>query len=58
MSLLFIFGAKQYAKALWHLCDEKNINVNTRTNPVKIYLNKQEATFENLDIQGETCTTL
>lgn len=46
MSLLFIFGAKQYAKALWHLCDEKNINVNTRTNSVKIYLNKQE-----------TCTT-
>ncbi|KAL1512774.1 hypothetical protein ABEB36_002306 [Hypothenemus hampei] len=48
-SLPVIFGVKKYANALWKICIERNITVNTRTNLVSIDSNKKEATFENLD---------
>lgn len=48
-SLPVIFGVKKYADALWKVCNERNINVNTRTNLVAIDPDKNEATFQNLD---------
>nr|XP_050861130.1 sulfide:quinone oxidoreductase, mitochondrial [Vespula vulgaris]XP_050861140.1 sulfide:quinone oxidoreductase, mitochondrial [Vespula vulgaris] len=55
-SLPVIFGVKKYADALWHVCNNRNIIVNTRTNLVKIDVGKQEATFENLDTPDQTST--
>ncbi|XP_015183182.1 PREDICTED: sulfide:quinone oxidoreductase, mitochondrial isoform X4 [Polistes dominula] len=55
-SLPVIFGVKKYADALWKICNDRNIDVKTRLNLVKIDVDKQEATFENLDCPGETCT--
>lgn len=55
-SLPVIFGVKKYADALWPICNERNIFVNTRTNLIKIDVSKQEATFQNLDNPDETCT--
>ncbi|CAG9761849.1 unnamed protein product [Ceutorhynchus assimilis] len=48
-SLPVIFGVKRYADALWKICKERDINVNTRTNLVRVNGEKKEATFENLD---------
>lgn len=48
-SLPVIFGVKRYANALWKICKERNIQVNTRTNLVSINLENKSATFENLD---------
>ncbi|KAI4498006.1 hypothetical protein M0802_006830 [Mischocyttarus mexicanus] len=53
-SLPVIFGVKKYADALWNVCNKRNINVKTRSNLVKIDIDKREATFENLDAPGET----
>lgn len=55
-SLPIIFGVKKYADALWKVCKERDINVKTRSNLVKIDVDKREATFENLDVPGETST--
>lgn len=55
-SLPVIFGVKTYADALWKICKERNIQVNTRTNLVSINPEKQEATFENMDKPEEKTT--
>lgn len=52
-----IFGVKKYADALWKICKERNINVNLRTNLIKIDPDKSEATFQNLDKPEEKFTT-
>ncbi|KAJ8975879.1 hypothetical protein NQ317_015212 [Molorchus minor] len=35
-SLPVIFGVKKYADALWKVCEERDINVNLRTNLIKV----------------------
>lgn len=52
-----IFGVKKYADALWKVCKERNINVNLRTNLIKVNPDRPEATFENLDNPEEKFTT-
>lgn len=48
-SLPVIFGVKKYADALWKICTERDIAVNTRTNLVAINPDAKQATFEKLD---------
>lgn len=55
-SLPVIFGVKKYADALWKICKERNINVNTRTNLISVNPEKKEAIFENLDKPDEKTT--
>ncbi|CAG9863655.1 unnamed protein product [Phyllotreta striolata] len=55
-SLPVIFGVKAYADALWKLCNERDINVNVRTNLVQVNADKNEAIFENLDKPEEKTT--
>lgn len=55
-SLPVIFGVKKYADALWKICKERDITVNTRRNLVSINLEKSEALFENLDNPEEKFT--
>ncbi|XP_030765724.1 sulfide:quinone oxidoreductase, mitochondrial [Sitophilus oryzae] len=56
-SLPVIFGVKKYADALWKICKERNITVNTRKNLISINPQNSEATFQNLD-QPEEKTTI
>ncbi|XP_018579978.1 sulfide:quinone oxidoreductase, mitochondrial [Anoplophora glabripennis] len=56
-SLAVIFGVKKYADALWKICKERNIQVNLRTNLIKVNPDRPEATFENLDKPEEKFTT-
>lgn len=44
-----IFGVKKYADAVWKICEQRNIKVNTRTNLKAVKPDKNEAVFENLD---------
>ncbi|KAH1007253.1 sulfide:quinone oxidoreductase, mitochondrial [Dendroctonus ponderosae] len=55
-SLPVIFGVKKYADALWKICKERNIAVNTRTNLVSIDPDAKQATFEKLDTPEEKFT--
>ncbi|KAF7268435.1 sulfide quinone oxidoreductase [Rhynchophorus ferrugineus] len=55
-SLPVIFGVKKYADALWKICKERNIKVNTRTNLISVNPEKKEAVFENLDKPEEKTT--
>ncbi|XP_044259033.1 sulfide:quinone oxidoreductase, mitochondrial, partial [Tribolium madens] len=55
-SLPVIFGVKKYADALWKVCEERNINVNLRTNLIEVRPDKREAVFQNLDKPEELTT--
>lgn len=44
-----VFGIPKYAKALLKVINERNINLNTRTNLIEIKHDTKEAIFENLD---------
>lgn len=55
-SLPVLFGVKTYADALWKVCEQRGIQVNTRTNLVRVDCEKEEATFENLDKPEEKNT--
>ncbi|XP_060536420.1 sulfide:quinone oxidoreductase, mitochondrial [Cylas formicarius] len=55
-SLPVIFGVKKYADALWKICQERDIAVNTRTNLISIEPSKKTAMFENLDNPQERTT--
>ncbi|CAH1186819.1 unnamed protein product [Phyllotreta striolata] len=55
-SLPVIFSAKTYADALWIVCKERDINVNLRTNLVRVNSDVNEAIFENLDKPEEKTT--
>ncbi|CAH1163339.1 unnamed protein product [Phaedon cochleariae] len=55
-SLPVIFGVKKYADALWKVVEDRDINVNLRTNLIEINSDKQEATFQNLDKPEEKMT--
>lgn len=52
-SLGVIFGVKKYADALWKVVQERDINVNLRSNLVEVKADSREAVFENLDKPGE-----
>lgn len=55
-SLANIFGVKHYADALWKVCEKRDLNVRLRTNLVKIYPQKRQALFENLDKPDQKTT--
>lgn len=48
-SLPVLFGVEKYADALWKLCNERDINVNLRSNLIEIKPDSREAIFEDLD---------
>eukprot|EP00094_Tigriopus_californicus_P012328 TCALIF_11917-PA protein Name:"Similar to SQRDL Sulfide:quinone oxidoreductase, mitochondrial (Homo sapiens)" AED:0.08 eAED:0.08 QI:154/1/1/1/0.85/0.75/8/258/430 len=48
-SLPVIFGVKKYADALWKIVEERNIEVNLRSNLVEVRPDTREAIFQNLD---------
>lgn len=56
-SLPVIFGVKKYADALWKVCKGRDINVNLRTNLIKVDDDKKKATFQNLDRPEHVFTT-
>jgi eukaryotic sulfide quinone oxidoreductase len=53
-SLPVIFGVKHYAAALWKVVENRDINVNLRTNLIEVLPGGKQAVFENLDTQEKT----
>lgn len=52
-ALPVIFGVKYFADALWQVVNERNIEVNLKTNLVEVLPDKNVAVFANVDNPSE-----
>lgn len=55
-ALPVIFGVKYFADALWTVAKDRNIDVNLKTNLVRVDGSKNIATFANVDKPEEQTT--